>query len=282
MSPCFELQAHVRIRKPHRVPVLVSLLAVLVLLSASSLHAGDRKGGSNASRGAVAICYPVAGTGRILGQGACTPLGSLSPLFEGDTVIVQAGEVGVLDMRSGQRHQLKPAVPFIVKRIKERVEESHWDRLREALMAMAHPDYRRKGAFVRSGESCLWPDDVRFAQDVPIRFQWCGVRPEPRTLQIILDGRDTTRIALDAEAIAMSALEWPAQLPVRAGRVRWTLLAADGQRLDERNKRFEILTTAAADSLRAFYTGTARADAFGPEGALGAALLAAEKRLYLW
>lgn len=284
-----------RIETPrHRVrSVLYSALLrsaalplVLSLLSLGVAHASESV--AERERSPVAVCYPVAGTGRILGRSTCTPIGALSPVFEGDTVLVQQGQVTLVDVRSGARRQIAAHDAFVVPRTRGRVERGHWERLRELLAdCLRGPGLHGEGGSVRGEAACFWPDTVRSADDlprfaagVPLNFEWCGSRLAPRTLRISWSRSDTVRVELDAASIAMSGVEWPAGVPKREGRARWSLLDAEGHRLG--GGRFEILSDAAADAARARFNDAARTVRFEAEATLGAALLAAAEHYYLW
>ena len=81
-------------------------------------------------------------------------------------------------------------------------------------------------------------------------------------------------------AVSTSGFEWPARLAKHEGRARWSLLGDEGQRLG--GGRFEILSAAEADSARVRFLTAAREKRFEHEAELGAALLAASERTYLW
>lgn len=245
-----------------------------------SFAKGDDSAGSQ-ERAAAAICYPVAGTGHILGRD-CRPIGPLSPVYEGDTVVVHQGNVTVVDMRSGERRPLAAQQSYVIKRIRKPTSHGPWNRLREALNdAILHGHgARATGGSVRGGESCFYPDSARFAEGVPVNFQWCGVRPAPHMLRLVWAQGDTVRATLDDRAVGMSAMVWPAGVEKRVGRVRWALLDAQGKRLG--GGTFEILDDTAAKAARERFESAASATGFDRETGLGAALLAASEHFYLW
>ncbi len=261
--------------------VLFSMLCAL-FVAAPATRAGNREQPEWEPQSPVAVCYPVAGTGHILGPGTRNPIGALAPVFEGDTVVVEHGQVTVVDVRTSERRVLNASTRFVLGRARGRMKREAWERLREALANVLHGPYLRgTGGSVRGVEPCAWPDTVRFASRIPIAFQWCGMHPEPRSIRILwAEGGDTTRFNLEASAVSSGGFEWLSGTSPHEGRARWDLLDARGRRLG--GGRFEILAPAAADSARARFLSDARVKQFGPEAELGAALLAASERFYLW
>jgi hypothetical protein len=261
---------------------LVAWLVVAQLFSASALLARDSKKTDLLGEGPIGVCYPVAGTGHIFGRASCTPIGPLSPVFEGDTVVVRQGHVTLVDVRSGERKQLASQESYVLRGGKPTNVRGPWARLGQALNEVLRgPDLRKTGGSVRSvGGSCFWPDSARFAEGVPVTFQWCNVHTEPTVLRLTWAGGATNRTPLTGRAIGISGMEWPSGVPKHPGRVRWSLLDADGNVLG--GGRFEILSPADADSARARFDRAARGNGFDTELGLGAALLAAKEHFYLW
>lgn len=270
-----------------RSRVFTRLLPIAVLLliqpfTASRLLARDSNKADLQGQGPVGVCYPVAGTGHIFGRTSCTPIGPLSPVFEGDTVVVQQGHVTLVDVRSGERKQLASQESYVLKGAKPTTSRGPWNRLGQALNEVLRgPDLRKTGGSVRAvGGSCFWPDSARFAEGVPVTLQWCNVHPEPKVLRLTWIGGTTTRVPLSDRSIEISGMEWPSGVSKHPGRVRWSLLDAEGNVLG--GGRFEILSPAGADSARARFDLAARENGFDTELGLGAALLAAKEHFYLW
>jgi hypothetical protein len=92
--------------------------------------------------------------------------------------------------------------------------------------------------------------------------------------------RDSTRVPLGSDLASDGGVTWPAGLDRQPGRVLWRLLDEDGACVG--GGRIEILTEIAADSARAHYHRQAVQTLGATDPDLGAALLAAADRHYLW
>jgi hypothetical protein len=228
------------------------------------------------------VCHPVQGDGIVLSKGTITPIGPLSPVLIGDRVIVRSGKVTVVDLRSGERQVLAAGSDFVMPTSPTRAPDAWWQRFRQWFReSLSGPRLKRMvGGSVRGGEPSFWPDGERFAPGVPVTLEWYRVCL-PTALRLIQQGKDTLVVALGDSAANTGGISWPGASS-RSGKVYWSLLDAQGERLG--GGRFEILTPAAADSARGFFLAAARdsAPAQEQEKTLVAALLAAEKRQYLW
>jgi hypothetical protein len=209
------------------------------------------------------------------------PIGPLSPVFEGDSVQVESGAITIVDLRMGCRRRLTAPMAYELPRFRALEPQKPWALLmRRLAQALNGPDTRRSGGSVRGARAAFWPDTASFAPGVLIAFRWHGVHPEPARLQLVSAGRDTVIVDVGEWAKSAGGAPWPESVVPRAGTVRWTLLDAEGERLG--GGRFVVLEPAAADSQRAVYLERAGREIGAEEATLGAVLLAAADRFYLW
>ena len=259
-----------------RISSLFLLVATMALAGAprAAAQAYDRSS-------PVGACYPVEGRGYVVSKGQRIPIGPLSPVFEGDSVQVESGAITVVDLRMGCRRRLTAPMAYELPRFRALEPQKPWSLLMRRLAeALNGPDARRSGGSVRGARAAFWPDTASFAPGVLIAFRWHGVHPEPARLRLVSGGRDTAVVDVGPWAKSAGGAPWPESVVPRAGTVRWTLLDADGERLG--GGRFVVLEPAAADSQRALYLERAGREIGTEEAPLGAVLLAAADRFYLW
>jgi hypothetical protein len=227
------------------------------------------------------VCHPVQGTGVVISKGVVTPIGPLSPVLSGDRIVVQSGKVTVVDLRTGTQQVLAAGSDIVVLEPPTQKPDEWWTRLRRWFRESLSGSRLKHiaGGSVRGGEPSFWPDGARFAPGVPLTLEWYRVCP-PSALRLVQGGRDTVVIALGDSTASTGGFPWPGSFPPRSGKVSWTLLDSDGKWLG--GGRFEILTPTAADSARSSFLAAARDSLPALEGTLGAALLAAEHRQFLW
>jgi hypothetical protein len=201
--------------------------------------------------------------------------------MSGDRVVVDSGFVVVTDFRQGTKRRVLPHDDFVLPDVRRPKPPSAWQLLREALARAVHgPDEMRQGGAVRSTARIFWPDAAFFAPAEPIVFRWRGACPTSGTLLIVRGEADSTRVPLGSELASDGGVTWPAGLDRTPGRVLWRLLDEDGACVG--GGRLVILTGAAADSARTYYRRQAEQTLGPTDPDLGAALLAAADRHYLW
>ena len=255
------------------------LLLALSLLAALSSAAGATEAGELFPDG---VCYPVNGTGYILPRAHAADtvrVGALSPLVEGDVLVVETGTITFLDFRDGQSSVFGENTKFIVPAVIDRNRPTAWEALKERLARLFRDAERSRleeGAS-RSGECGVWPDGgVEFAPEVPIALEWWGVADKPSAIQLRCGGKRST-LALPEAVVPAGSLPWG--LADRAsGPVEWCLLDANGE--PYLCGRFALLTAQEADRRRAAYLSQAEGDPMPRE--LAAVLRALADRTYLW
>jgi hypothetical protein len=231
------------------------------------------------------VCHEVHGTAVVISKGTVTPIGPLSPIRRGDRIIVRSGKVTIVDLATGTWQTLAAGSDFTMPEIFGKPSESPLDRFTSLLRqwfyrSLSGPRLKRiVGGSVRGGEPSFWPDGECFAPDVPPTLEWYRVCP-PSALRLVQGGADTLVVALGDSAASTGGLQWPEALPLRSGRVTWSLLDAHGERVG--GGRFEVLTPAVADSARGVFLAAARDSLPKQSGTLVAAVLAAQQHQYLW
>ena len=259
-----------------RITSLSLLVVSMAVAGASRVHS---QGYDRSSP--VGACYPVEGRGYVVSKGQRIPIGPLSPVFEGDSVQVESGAITVVDLRLGCRRRLTAPMGYELPRFHDLEPQKPWALLmRRLAQALNGPDTRRSGGSVRGARAVFWPDTASFAPGVPVAFRWHGVHPEPSRLRIVTGGTDTVTVDVGQWAASSGGAPWPDSLVPRAGTVRWALLDSEGERLG--GGRFVVLEAAVADSQRVLYRERAGREIGAEEVALGAAILAAADRFYLW
>ena len=258
-----------------------SLVLLLLAVSAGSADPSPcRRESSPAPDG---VCYPVNGTGYMVtcGDNVRMPIGTLSPLIAGDSLVVESGTITFVDFRTGMspiygagtRLAIPPSIPP--------KPPCWWNRLEEYFIrGIKEPQRNRIGGSVRDGGSlAFWPDGGRFAPEVPVVLEWSGVNREPVFLRICTD-RDTTECAVSRTAWPQGALAWHLPTPVPTGTVAWALFDAARDRLG--GGRFVVLTSEAAEAERRRFRDAAARVVDAQQSDMAAAVLAAADHAYLW
>lgn len=260
----------------------VRFLVVFLAVCSDGALAG-RSSSPRSSPAPDGVCYPVNGAGYTVTRvgGLKIPIGTLSPLVEGDSLVVEHGTITFLDFRTGQSPVYGAGTRLVIPFVKRPDPPVWWKRLEEIVIhSLSGPELVRIGGSVRDGSTrAFWPDSARFAPDVPFVFEWSGVHPPPAALRICV-GADTTQVEVAAEPSGRGVRVWALSTPPPAGTIRWLLLDADGATLG--GGQFVILTPEAAQAEKERYLdAAARLEGQGPID-LSAAVLAEADRTYLW
>ncbi|MFH1277198.1 MAG: hypothetical protein ABIK65_02305 [Candidatus Eisenbacteria bacterium] len=259
-----------------------SVALFLIIAAAPHSTSGDGDGPPTPD----GVCYPVNGTGYIITytdemakEGLKIPIGTLSPLVEGDSLIVEAGTITFLDFRNGQSSIFGKGTRLKIPSVIDPAQPSWWERLEDQVVrGLTEPERKRLGGSVRRGQAAFWPDGGRFAPDVPIVFEWWRVRPAPATLRIEAGG-EVTDLKVMQEKPGSGAFAWQSAGPALSGTVSWSLIDGDGDPLG--GGEFAILTAQEAEGERQRFHDAAEAIGVMPPD-LAAAVLAAADRAYLW
>ncbi len=232
------------------------------------------------------VCYPVNGTGYIVTysdalakDGLKIPIGTLTPLLQGDSLVVETGTITFMDFRNGQSAVFGQGSRLVIPMVVDPDRPSWWQRLEaQVARSLSDPERKRIGGSVRGGQAVFWPDGGRFAMDIPIVFEWWRVRPAPVLLRIQV-GDLETELTVAQDKPGSGALAWKPSDSDPSGAAVWMLVDRDGDVLG--GGAFELLTKETADAERMRFTEAAKSvDAIQP--GLAAAVLAASERLYLW
>lgn len=228
------------------------------------------------------VCYLVDGAGYIVSARGESdtlkvPIGALSVLSGGDSIVVLTGTIAVLDFRTGQRSVFGQGTRH--KMPKGGYHDEGWKVTKERLTQLfsgPEPPGPEPGT-TRDAETALWPDgDVEFGPDVPVDFQWWGVSTPLSAIQIRF-GDQQIELPLSASQLSAGRLTWGLDKKP-SGSVDWCLLDTDGEPLLK--GRFNVLTSEQADEKRAMYRAQARGDVIPLE--LEAVLRALADRSFLW
>jgi hypothetical protein len=265
--------------------LLASSLFAVCLLSLAADIPSASSAASKDTRSSAApdgVCCPVNGTGYMVtgADGIKIPLGTLSPLIEGDSLVVQTGTITFVDFRTGQNAIYGEGTRIRIQHADSAKRPSWWKRLEDHIVrGLSEPELDRIGGSVRGVEPMFWPDSARFAPGIPIVFEWRGARPAPAVLRIV-SATDTTEYDLPPGTAVHGAFAWKPARPVPAGTVAWTLLDGDRERLG--SGMFFVLTAAEAEAERARYRSAA--DELGGDAPreISAAILAESDHVYLW
>jgi hypothetical protein len=258
-------------------------LTLLLALIVTPCAAPTAAGGPPTPDG---VCCPVNGTGYIVTytdtlrqEGLKIPIATLSPLVEGDSLVVKTGTVTFIDFRNGQSSIFGAGTRLRIPAVIDPKRPSWWEHLEDLLVrSMSDPERNRMGGAVRGGRTAFWPEHGRFAPEVPIVFEWWRVRPAPVVLQICI-GEDVTELALSRGEPGSDAVAWRPADPATSGRVSWYLLDEEGERIG--GGEFVILTKEEAENeRRRFRKAAAEIEVIPQE--LAAAVLAAADRVFLW
>ncbi len=232
------------------------------------------------------VCCPVNGTGYIVTysdelrkEGLKIPVGTLSPLLEGDSLVVETGTITFMDFRDGQSSVYGAGTRLKVPAVIDPKRPSWWGRLEDFVVrGMSGPERNRLAGSVRSGQAAVWPDGGRFAPEVPIVFEWWRVRPAPAFLRIRI-GEDVAELDVSRKKPGSDAVAWQRSNPSVSGTVAWCLL--DDRRESIVGGEFVILTKEDAELERRRFREAAAAIEVIPQD-LAAAVLAAADRAFLW
>jgi len=268
-----------RARNPWLNHRRILLCLVLSVIGVAAANAGGASKGGRSSPAPDGACYPVQGTGYMVtrGNGLRIPIGTLSPLIEGDSLVVQTGTITFVDFRTGQSPVYGAGTRLEIPPVKRPKRPPWWKRLEDHLvLSLSQPERDRIGGSVRGGGPTFWPDSARFAPEVPVVFEWSGVHPAPVFLRVFAGG-DTTECEVSRKSPDQGVLAWRPPVPIPAGRADWVLLDADRELLG--GGHFVILTTDAADAERRRFLSAA--GGMEPLG-LTAAVLAQVDHVYLW
>lgn len=256
--------------------VFTAAICLLALSTAASGGTSDLAG----------ICYPVNGTGyMVTAKDTATaedahriPIGTLSPLRQGDSLVVQTGTITFLDFRTGESSVYGPGSRLKIPEA-PRSKKPSWVEIIAGITTRGYTvlEYERFGGSVRAGEVAFWPDSARFAPGVPILFEWWNMQP---SFLRVCAGTDTTEYALPPSSSHQGVLAWNPSPSVRSGVVTWTLL--DEHRDPIGGGSFEILTEAAAEAERRRFQEVASEMEAIELQRLVAALLAKADRAKLW
>ena len=257
---------------------LCSVLCLLVSVAVVAASASERR----SSPAPDGVCYPVNGTGYMVthADGLKIPIGTLSPLVEGDSLVVMSGTITFVDFRTRQSPVYGVGTRLQIPPVKKPKRPSWWKRLEDHIVrSLSGPELGRIGGSVRGGKTAFWPDSAWFAPDVAIVFQWRGVRPAPAVLRVYA-GSDTTEYYVSQGPKAHGVFAWRPETPIPAGPVAWVLLDADREVLG--GGHMVILTTEIAEAERErFRSAAIKLDE--PELLdLMTAVLAHADRAYLW
>jgi hypothetical protein len=267
--------------RPRSRSLFAWLLLLLVLgVGVAAAEAPKAQRSSPAPDG---VCYPVHGTGYIVTAvgGLKIPIGTLSPLVAGDSLIVQTGTVTFLDFRTGQSPVYGAGSHLTIAPVKRPKPPPWWQRLEDHIVrSLSGPEKERIVGSVRwGGMPAFWPDGARFAPGVPCTFEWGGVHPAPAFLQVCANG-DTTECAVAEQSSGRGVFVWHPPAPVFAGPVTWVLLDAARDTLG--GGRFVVLTPEAAEAERQRFANEASSLGSGEPQGLTAAVLAEADQAYLW
>lgn len=226
----------------------------------------------------VGVLRSVEGTAYIVSTTGRRPAEPLIAVTAGDTIIVESGKVVVVDVRSGDQHELAAGRKFVFPQSVPNPEPSLWPRISAALAKIRRePDHTVLGA-ARPGPSMrMWPDDVRFAPNAYVKFQWEG-----KVLVKIFrlfgpqgEGSPTRYQLKDPP----NSVTWPKEIPRRAGRYTWEVRGSEGRPIGSRE--FEILSDTETAAKHAYYMRKAKPFFPAKQQELGAELLAAGDGYFL-
>jgi hypothetical protein len=227
------------------------------------------------------VCYPVEGTGYVVPcmDGIPIPVGPLSPLVEGDSLVVETGRVTFMDFRSGETLVHAAGSRVVVQKVEREKRPTWWDNLKEQIASSLNGlEEDRTGGSVRKGMPFFWPDSNRFAPGVPIPFEWANV-PAVSALRIF-SGADTIEIDVSRESPEHGIHVWKPPADSPPGHLRWTVLDEEGVPLG--GGRLAILTPEVAEAERQRLLAEAEAEV-GPALQMFAARVFAEAEgAYLW
>lgn len=257
---------------------------VCLVAAMLTLHATVATSGAKSKRvsGPAGVCFPVQGTGYTISRvdNLRIPLGTLSPLVAGDSLVVLTGSITFVDFRTGESAIYGAGTRLTVATGSRPKPPSWVKRLEDHIMRSLHgPERDRVVGSVRGGECACWPDSARFAPGVPVVLEWAGVAPPPAVLRIST-AADTTEVPLGEDEPAQGVWTWKPENPVTPGEVVWDLLDSRGERLG--GGRFDVLTPAAAEQERRRFLRLA-SELFEAEVVgLSSSVLAEADRAYLW
>ena len=270
------LRLHRRLHSPWLfIPLLIVLMA----------PAATRAGGEGPPT-PDGVCCPVQGTGYIVTytdqlrkEGLKVPIVTLSPLVEGDSLVVETGTITFMDFRNGQSSVYGAGTRLKIPAVIDPQRPSWWEHLEDFVVrSMSEPERNRLGGSVRGGQAAFWPEGGRFAPELPIVFEWWRVRRAPVALRICA-GDDATELDVSRKKPVSDAVAWRRSDAVVSGKVLWYLL--DSKRDTIGSGEFVILTKEEAEKERQRFRQAAAAIGVIPQD-LAAAVLAAADKAFLW
>jgi len=267
-------------RAASRIRIPASGYFFLALVALAQIIPHEPRGAQRRTTAAPdGVCYPVNGTGYVVNRaaGLRVPVGTLSPLVEGDSLIVESGTITFCDFRTGQHLVYGTGTRLTVPPVRRPKPPPWWKLLEDhVIRSLSDPESRQMGGSVRGGGPVFWPQDARIAPDVAVVFQWEGLRLEPAALRIEA-ASDTILVPLTS-ATAVGH-RWVPARPVAPGSVSWCLLDAAGNLLG--GGEFEVLSLEAAAAERERFL-VAAATVGGASPGLAAVVLAKADHAYLW
>lgn len=256
-------------------------IGLLFLLFAMTITSAGRSGTKECLSELAGVCYPVDGTGYIvsnLGYGK-VPIGSLSPLLECDSLVVESGTITFMDFRNGKSRAYESGTRTKIPIIRKPKRPPWYKEFQDHLARSFHgPEGDRIAGSVRAGSRAFWPDTARYAPGVPVPFDWVGVDQEPESLRIVV-GVNVKVIPVERGEPDRGTQLWTAPSGL-SGKAVWTLLSRD--RRDLGGGEFEILTLQAAEAERERFHSAARDSLPESMWDFAARVLAKEDRAYLW
>jgi hypothetical protein len=256
--------------------LVIATLAVVIPLVALSWVAAD----TTSTEEPVGLIRAAEGTGYV--ESGASPSRRRAepfvPLMADDTVVVEAGTVTVVDLRSNQEQRLGAGSKFVMPRSVGVRDSSLYGTLVATLKSIVRePEQLGIGA-ARGDEMRPWPNGVQFASGAYITFRWpATLRPATFRLHGPRHQGSPILYRLDNPS---NSMPWPNEVPRVPGKYAWVIV---GQ--DESEQLgigvFEILSETAAAEKRRQYLEQAQALFSGAQKELGAELLAAKDRCFL-
>jgi len=228
------------------------------------------------------VCYPVNGTGHVIShRDPSVPIivTSLTPLTGQDVLVVETGSITYYDFhtRLSVTHEA-PAQFTVPEEADEKKSGVLSQAMKLVLRSLKPNDKQRMGGSVRGEGLQLWPTGGRYAPDLPMVFEWSGVRPAPVTLEIRA-GESVTELAVPASALDHGSLAWRTPAFSREVKIVWRLLGPTRQQLG--SGYFRVLTAEKAEAERTRFREEATGETGIPRD-LEAACLAAAEWVFLW
>ncbi len=227
------------------------------------------------------VCYPVNGSGYTFSSvdQVRVPIGALSPLAEGDSLVVLTGTIGFMDFRSGLNPVYGLGTRMTVPPGNHPRPPNWVGYLRDHIKKSLHgPELIRVSGAVRASDRIWCPDSARFAPGVNVTFEWAQVGPPPVLGRIVCAG-DTTTFHPDVQHPEQGLHVWNPPAGT-SGPATLELLNSKQQRVA--GGRFELLTPAAASAARDEYRKAVPGDVPAEFIDLASGTIARANRDYLW